>query len=86
MRHVLLKASEWAHLTGRHKLAVVVLLFWSGLSLKVFLFSGPELATAQTGNYSALTIGALGFAAALFGLTKWADVQMAQIPPAGVPG
>jgi hypothetical protein len=86
MPRVFTTAREWARLTGRHKLAVLVLLFWAGLTLRVFLSFDPLWIAAQQSNYNTLTIGGLGFAAALFGLTKWADVQMAQIPDAGVPG
>ena len=89
MVRTLRAASEWARLTGRHKLAVTVLGIWAVVTGRIFLSFDPSWITAQQGNYSTLTIGAFGFAAASLGLTKWADVQMAQTPTppaAGVPG
>ncbi len=86
MPRALVKASEWARLTGRHKLAVVILGIWAAVTLRVFLSGDPVWVTAQAANYGALTVGALGFAAASLGLQKWADVQTYTPPPAGEPG
>lgn len=77
--------TEWSRLTGRHKLAVVLLAFWVGVSVRIFLSGDSMWITAQAANYGTLTVGVLGFAAASLGLTKWADVQMAQIPTSTQP-
>lgn len=86
MPQVFIRAREWARLTGRHKLAVTVLLFWAAITARVFSSFDPVWIQAQTGNYSTLTLSALGFAAALFGLTKWAEVQTYEPPSSGEPG
>lgn len=86
MGRTLAKAAEWSKLTGRHKLAVIVIAIWGAVTFRLFLSGDPVWIGAQSANYGTLTIGALGFAAASLGLKQWADVQTTPTPPAGVPG
>lgn len=87
MKRALSKMHQWSALTGRHKLAVAVLLLWAGVTIRIFSSFDPAWFSAQAGNYSTLTIGALGFAAASLGLQRWADVNMTPTTTdTGVPG
>jgi uncharacterized protein (TIGR02594 family) len=89
MVRALAKVSEWSKLTGRHKLALLVLGIWAAATTRLFLSADPVWIGAQSANYGTLTLGALGFAAASLGIKQWADVQAynpASPPPAGEPG
>lgn len=75
MVRALRKVSEWSKLTGRHKLALLVLGIWAAATGRLFLSTDPIWIGAQSANYGTLTLGALGFAAASLGIKQWADVQ-----------
>lgn len=89
MGRTLTQMQRWSRLTGRHKLAVVVLGIWGAITVRIFLSGDPLWIQAQSANYGTLTLGALGFAAASLGIKQWADVQgydPSSPPPAGEAG
>lgn len=89
MGRTLTQMQRWSRLTGRHKIALLVLGIWAAVTARLFLSGDPLWIQAQSANYGTLTLGALGFAAASLGIKQWADVQTynpATPPPAGEPG
>ena len=57
------KARQYAYAIGAGVL-------FAGVTIKTFWFTSPELVTALTGDYSALTIGVAGFIAVAIGLQQ----------------
>lgn len=79
MNRAMAKLHDWSKLTGRHKLAVVILAMWGAITVRIFLSFDPVWISAQATNYATLTSSALLFAAASLGITKWGDIQTMQM-------